>query len=76
MSKEKDTISIQANADAEVRKREEQRVLFALVKKDEEYGRFITPGCANCKKGPGDKTGASYAFDIYDFSNGTYRYVI
>ena len=37
---------------------------------------FIGPGEENCKLGPGDHTGASYAFDIYDFANGTYRYEI
>ena len=40
------------------------------------YYYFIGPGEANCRRGPGDHTGASYAFDIYDFANGTYHYEI
>ncbi len=50
-------------------------------RKKKRYKRIIThyligPGEANCKLGPGDHTGASYAFDIYDFANGTYKYEI
>ena len=41
-----------------------------------EAAYLIGPGEANCKLGPGDHTGVSYAFDIYDFANGTYKYEI
>lgn len=37
---------------------------------------FIGPGEANCKLGPGDHTGNSYAFDIYDWANGIYHYEV
>ena len=61
--------------EAEIKKREEQRVFCDLIF-GEEIGRFIQPGYADCRKGPGDKTGASYAFDLYDFDKGTYHYII
>ena len=49
----------------------------SLQKKNNwQAASFIGPGEANCKLGPGDHTGASYAFDIYDFANGTYKYEI
>lgn len=47
-----------------------------LLKRNWQAVTFIGPGEANCKLGPGDHTGASYAFDIYDFANGTYKYEI
>ena len=57
------------------RQKEDQRILRALVK-DDEIHRFIDKREAASKRGPGDDTGASYAFDIFDFANGTYRYRI
>ena len=53
----------------------DQSLRYALVK-DDEIHRFIDKGEAASKRGPGDDTGASYAFDIFDFANGTYRYRI
>jgi len=55
--------------------KEDQRILHALVK-DDAIHRFVDFGESNCKRGPGDDTGASYAFDLFDFANGTYRYRI
>ena len=54
-----------------------------LYKKKRSYKRpsytiyyFIGPGEATSRLAPGDHTGTSYAFDIYDFANGTYHYEI
>ena len=56
--------------------REQERVYRCLILEESENRRFIDKGEANCKRGPGDKTGASYAFDLYDFAVGTYHYKI
>ena len=56
--------------------REEERVFIALTREESENRHFIDKGEANCRRGPGDKTGASYAFDLYDFAVGTYHYKI
>jgi len=37
---------------------------------------FIGPGYAVSRRAPGDHIGGSYAFDIYDWANGTYEYEI
>ena len=47
-----------------------------MPRKNFQAAAFIGPGYATSKLGPGDHTGASYAFDIYDFANGTYRYEV
>ena len=52
--------------------RREDRGYHIKLRIDEVHG-FIGPGENASKMGPGDKTGASYAFDIYDFANGTYH---
>ena len=57
-------------------RREMRRILFDLIIDDGEFHRFIDWGEPNCRRGPGDKTGASLAFDLYDFAMGTYRYHI
>ena len=54
---------------------EEQRIYYALVKNDDIH-HFIDAGESNCKRFCNDDTCASYAFDIYDFANGTYSYHI
>ena len=54
--------------------REMRRIFLILVRAEGETHRFIDWGEPNCKRGPGDKTGASYAFDLYDFAMGTYYY--
>lgn len=55
--------------------KEEERIYRALVRNDDIH-RFVDKGENISKRGPGDPTGASYAFDIYDFANGTYTYHI
>ena len=56
--------------------REYNRILCCLVRRPDELHRFIDKGEATSKRGPGDPKCASYAFDIYDFANGVYRYRI
>lgn len=59
-----------------VTSREYNRILGCLVRRPDEVHRFIDKGEAASKRGPGDPDCASYAFDIYDFANGVYRYRI
>ena len=59
----------------DIQKERENRVVHILLTNDEVHG-FIGKGENTSKRGPGDKTGASYAFDLYDFANGTYHYEI
>ena len=60
----------------DIKTREYNRILCCLVRRPDEVHRFIDKGEATSKRGPGDPKCASYAFDIYDFANGTYRYQI
>ena len=60
----------------QAQKEREMRVHIALERTEGGVHRFIEWGVATSRKGPGDRTGASYAFDIYDFANGTYHYII
>ena len=59
-----------------VTSREHNRILGCLVRRPDEVHQFIDKGQAATKRGPGDPDCASYAFDIYDFANGRYRYRI
>ena len=56
--------------------RELNRIRGCLARHTDEVHRFVDKGEATSKRGPGDPTCASYAFDIYDFANGRYRYRI
>ena len=56
--------------------KEEHQVRFSLAIADSEHRHFIDWAEPDCKRGPGDPTGASYAFDLYDFSKGIYHYQI
>ena len=57
--------------------KEERRIFLCIVREDPEIHRFINEGNGpEYRRGPGDETGASYAFSLYDFIKGTYRYTI
>ena len=57
-------------------RREMRRIFCVLARADEEPHRFIDWGEPDCRLGPGDEIGTSYAFDLYDFAIGKYRYRI
>ena len=59
-----------------LKERRMKQIFRAPTIADDELGRFIDWGEPNCRRGPGDKTNASYAFDLYDFARGRYRYDI
>ena len=50
-------------------------VSYVPLRENVTHG-FINWGEPTSKMGPGDKTGASYAFDLWDWANGTYHYDI
>ena len=49
-------------------------IYCALCRHTNEVRRFVNKGKPTIRKAPGDYIGVSYAFNIYDFANGTYGY--
>lgn len=54
--------------------REENRIYKILMNERNGIDRFINTGDNLSKLGPGDRTYASFAFDIVDFAKGTYKF--
>ena len=53
-----------------------KRKTLSPKKNNWQAASFIGPGEAVSRRGPGDHIGTSYFFDIYDWTNGVYRYEI
>ena len=54
--------------------KEEKRVFCLLMRALGETTHFMSEGTADTRRGPGDKIGTSYAFDLFDFARRTYAY--